>query len=71
MSEEFKEPKPDSPVQPVSLALDDRFRFRCRKGIACFNKCCEDTDILLTPYDLLRLKNRLDLSSRFFNRSRS
>ena len=66
MSEEFKEPKPASPVQPVSLGLDDKFRFRCRKGIACFNKCCENTDILLTPYDLLRLKNRLDLSSREF-----
>jgi hypothetical protein len=66
MSERFREPKPASPVQPVSLSLDDRFRFRCRKGIACFNKCCENTDILLTPYDLLRLKNRLDLSSREF-----
>ncbi len=66
MSEEFREPKPDSPVQPVSLTLDDRFRFRCHKGIACFNKCCENTDILLTPYDLLRLKNRLDVSSREF-----
>jgi Fe-S-cluster containining protein len=66
MSEPFKEPKPASPVQPVALGLDERFRFRCRKGIACFNKCCENTDILLTPYDLLRLKNRLDLSSREF-----
>ena len=66
MSEQFKEPKPVSPVQPVSLSLDDRFRFRCHKGIACFNKCCENTDILLTPYDILRLKNRLGLSSREF-----
>lgn len=64
MTEDFKEPKPVSPVQPVSLTLDDEFRFRCHKGIACFNKCCENTDILLTPYDILRLKNRLDLSSR-------
>lgn len=66
MTEPFKEPKPVSPVQPVSLSLDDHFRFRCHKGIACFNKCCENTDILLTPYDLLRLKNRLALSSREF-----
>lgn len=66
MNEEFREPKPDTPVQPVSLSLDDRFRFRCHKGIACFNKCCENTDILLTPYDLLRLKSRLDVSSREF-----
>lgn len=66
MSESFKEPKPFSPVQPVALGLEERFRFRCHKGIACFNKCCENTDILLTPYDVVRLKNRLDLSSREF-----
>lgn len=66
MSQEFKEPKPVSPVQPVSLGLQDHFRFRCHKGIACFNKCCQNTDILLTPYDVLKLKNRLDLSSREF-----
>ena len=66
MTEPFKEPKPVSPVQPVSLSLDDRFRFRCHKGIACFNKCCENTDILLTPCDILHLKNRLGLSSREF-----
>jgi hypothetical protein len=61
-----REPFPVSPVQPVALSLEDRFRFRCRKGIPCFNKCCENTDILLTPYDILRLKNRLGLSSREF-----
>lgn len=66
MTEQFKEPKPFSPVQPVALGLEDKFRFRCHKGIACFNKCCENTDILLTPYDVLRLKNRLDVSSREF-----
>src|SRR3990172_1792748 len=55
-----------SPILPVQLDLDDKFQFRCRKGIACFNKCCENTDILLTPYDVVRLKNRLDLSSREF-----
>ncbi len=66
MSQPFKEPKPVSPVQPVSLSLDDSFRFRCHTGIACFNRCCENTYILLTPYDVLRLKNRLDLSAREF-----
>lgn len=66
MSDGFREPKPFSPVQPVALGLEERFRFRCHKGIPCFNKCCENTDILLTPYDLVRLKNRLDISSREF-----
>ncbi len=66
MSDDYKEPLPVSPVQPVALGLDDPFRFRCHKGIACFNRCCENIDILLTPYDVVRLKNRLDLSSREF-----
>lgn len=64
MTDEFREPKPFSPVQPVALGPEERFRFRCHKGIPCFNKCCENTDILLTPYDIVRLKNRLDVSSR-------
>jgi len=38
-----------SPIIPVQLALHDKFQFRCHKGIACFNKCCENIDILLTP----------------------
>jgi Fe-S-cluster containining protein len=57
---------PASPVVPVQLGLDDTFRFRCHKGIACFNKCCENIDILLTPYDIVRLKRRLGLTSREF-----
>jgi len=57
---------PASPVIPVQLALDDKFQFRCHKGIACFNKCCENIDILLTPYDILRLKNRFGMSAREF-----
>jgi len=55
-----------SPILPVQLAPDDKFQFRCHKGIACFNKCCENIDILLTPYDIVRLKNRLGITSREF-----
>lgn len=61
----FDGPK-QGPIIPVQLALDDKFQFHCHKGIACFNKCCENIDILLTPYDVLRLKNRLGLTSREF-----
>lgn len=57
---------PTSPVVPVQLGLDDKFQFRCHKGIACFNKCCENIDILLTPYDILRLKKRFGLTAREF-----
>ena len=55
-----------SPVQPVELGPESAFRFRCHKDIACFNACCRDIDLQLTPYDILRLKNRLGLSSGEF-----
>ena len=57
---------PASPVEPVELGPDSRFRFRCHPGIACFNACCRDIDITLTPYDIVRLKRRLGLESKEF-----
>ncbi|RKZ37039.1 MAG: YkgJ family cysteine cluster protein [Gammaproteobacteria bacterium] len=55
-----------SSLQPVELFLDDTIQFRCHKNIACFNECCKRIDISLTPYDILRLKNRLELTSNEF-----
>lgn len=55
-----------SPIQPVELNLDSVFQFRCHKDIACFNACCRNIDLQLTPYDILQLKNRLGLTSSEF-----
>lgn len=55
-----------SPIEPVKLCLSDTIQFRCHKEIACFNECCKRIDILLTPYDILRLKKRLGLNSNEF-----
>ncbi len=55
-----------SPVQPVELALDDEIQFHCHKDIACFNACCKSIDIQITPYDILRLKRHLGMSSSEF-----
>lgn len=60
------DPAPRSVIEPVQLSLDDEFRFRCRKGIPCFNRCCRNADIMLAPYDIVRLKRRLGLSAREF-----
>lgn len=57
---------PTSPVQPVKLSLEDTIQFRCHKEISCFNQCCQCIDIQLTPYDILRLKNHLNLTSKEF-----
>ena len=53
-------------VEPVKLSLDSKFKFDCHKGVKCFTKCCRGINIVLTPYDILRLKNRLQLSSEEF-----
>jgi Fe-S-cluster containining protein len=53
-------------VEPVERTLDSKFKFRCHKDISCFNKCCSRADILLTPYDIVRMKKRLGISSEEF-----
>ena len=56
-------PFPPSPVQPALLDGSRTIQFRCRKGITCWNACCSNIDIALTPYDILRLKSRFGISS--------
>jgi len=48
------------------LPLEHKFKFTCHSGVACFGKCCGDVNIFLTPYDVLRLKNALGISSTEF-----
>jgi len=48
------------------LGLDDTFNFACQPGICCFNKCCGDVNIFLSPYDVLRMKKRLEMDSSEF-----
>ncbi|MEW5723095.1 MAG: YkgJ family cysteine cluster protein [Thermodesulfobacteriota bacterium] len=42
------------------------FKFACHQGVACFNRCCADLTLGLTPYDVLRLRTRLGLGSGEF-----
>ncbi len=48
------------------LGLDSKFCFRCHQGVPCFNECCRDVNIFLTPYDIIRLKNKLGITSEEF-----
>jgi len=48
------------------LGPDDTFRFGCHPGVSCFNTCCADVNIFLSPYDVLRLRERLEMSSTEF-----
>ena len=50
------------------FGLDDTFTFSCHPGVPCFNECCADINIVLTPYCVLRLTQRLGISSEDFHR---
>lgn len=53
----------------VRLKPGDTFRFRCHPGVACFNRCCRNLNLFLYPYDVIRLKHALQISSdRFIDR---
>jgi Fe-S-cluster containining protein len=51
---------------PKAVGLEDTFHFSCNPGIHCFTQCCQDVNILLTPYDIVQMKNRLGISSTEF-----
>ena len=50
----------------VQLKKDDRFNFRCHRDLACFNQCCRNLNLFLYPYDVLRLKQSLNMDSDRF-----
>jgi hypothetical protein len=50
----------------IPLGRHDRFQFACGPDVPCFNACCRDLNQFLTPYDIYRLKSRLQLSSSEF-----
>ncbi|OEU47990.1 MAG: Fe-S oxidoreductase [Desulfobacterales bacterium C00003060] len=49
-------------IEPRKYTADSRFTFACHKGMECYTHCCSDLNIILTPYDILRMKNRLELT---------
>lgn len=48
------------------FSANDKFKFECHRGLKCFGQCCRDINIFLTPYDVLRLKRKLNMSAREF-----
>ncbi|MEA3278749.1 MAG: YkgJ family cysteine cluster protein [Pseudomonadota bacterium] len=51
---------------PAMLTGKTRIKFKCYKGISCFNACCKQADVTLAPYDVLRLKKRFGMNSEEF-----
>ena len=52
----------------VPLA-DTEFTFECHPGVECFTLCCRNVDMILYPYDIVRLKHALAIDSEEFLRS--
>jgi len=48
---------------------DDVFNFECHPGVECYTLCCCNVDMILYPYDIIRLKSALLLDSEEFLRS--
>ena len=55
-----------SEIPPEQLSLRSRFQFHCHKGVKCFTDCCRGINIMLTPYDILTMRKKLDMSSEEF-----
>ncbi|MEW6185726.1 MAG: YkgJ family cysteine cluster protein [Thermodesulfobacteriota bacterium] len=63
--------EPKSPIKPAVrgqgiMPIHGTFNFKCGPGVSCYTRCCGDVTIVLTPYDILRLKNRLGVPSEDF-----
>ncbi len=48
------------------LTPEDHFHFECHQRLDCFTRCCRNITIFLTPYDILRMKNVLKITSGDF-----
>ena len=56
----------DQITNSKQLGAEDTIRFECHSGLACFTRCCKNADMYLYPYDVIRMKNRLGVSSDRF-----
>lgn len=52
-----------------TLIGKEGFTFHCHPGVSCFLTCCHKTEIYLFPYDIIRLKNNLEIHSAEFMRT--
>jgi uncharacterized protein len=55
-----------SEIPPEQLSLRSIFKFECHKGVKCFTDCCRGIDIMLTPYDILTMRKKLEMTSEEF-----
>lgn len=59
---------PDDPASGEDFPPEGSFRFHCRPGLSCFNRCCREAALILSPFDLLRLSRSLGVTTGEFLR---
>ena len=52
------------PEHVKQIDQNDQFAFSCHPGVPCFTECCRMLELALTPYDVLRLRQSLKITSR-------
>jgi Fe-S-cluster containining protein len=62
----FGKDKNPSNILPAKYTLDSKIQFRCHPGVTCFTECCGNIKIVLTPYDILRIRKRLNMEAAEF-----
>ncbi len=55
-----------SNIVPSKLSLDSKIKFRCHPKVSCFTACCGNINIILTPFDILRIRKELNLPADEF-----
>ncbi|MDK2861577.1 MAG: uncharacterized protein PWP33_780 [Thermodesulfobacterium sp.] len=56
----------DKILVPVRLTGKSKFVFQCNPGVPCFKLCCSDLFLPLTPYDIIRIRDKLGLTTDEF-----
>jgi Fe-S-cluster containining protein len=62
----MREPELQLPEHFHPLADGESFTFACHSGVPCFTECCRELELALSPYDVLRLRRDLGISSSEF-----
>lgn len=58
----------DFPDDLPGIEPQATFRFACGPDSPCFNRCCAQLNLPLTPYDVIRITHNMELKSQEFLR---
>ncbi len=56
----------DKIIVPIRLTPRSKIKFQCYPGVPCFKLCCSNLFLPLTPYDIIRIRDKLGLSTDEF-----